>query len=54
VLSGHTHKAVQTARGGVLYLNPGSAGPRRFRLPVTLALLRPGDGAPRAEIVTSA
>jgi putative phosphoesterase len=52
VLSGHTHKAAQTFRGGVLYLNPGSAGPRRFRLPVTLALLHVGDGAPRAEIVT--
>lgn len=39
VVSGHSHKAARTERGGVLYLNPGSAGPRRFRLPVTLARL---------------
>jgi len=39
VISGHTHQPGQQERGGVLYLNPGSAGPRRFQLPVTLALL---------------
>jgi len=39
VISGHTHQAEQRLEGGVLYLNPGSAGPRRFQLPVTLALL---------------
>ena len=39
VISGHTHQPEQQERGGVLYLNPGSAGPRRFHLPVTLALL---------------
>jgi putative phosphoesterase len=39
VISGHTHQPEQIERDGVLYLNPGSAGPRRFRLPVTLALL---------------
>jgi uncharacterized protein len=39
VMSGHSHHArVETAQG-VLYLNPGSAGPRRFRLPITLAIL---------------
>jgi len=37
VVSGHSHKPSQTEKGGVIYLNPGSAGPRRFRLPVTLA-----------------
>ena len=37
VVSGHSHKPSRTERGGVLYLNPGSAGPRRFRLPVTVA-----------------
>ncbi len=37
VISGHTHQAEQWERDGVLYLNPGSAGPRRFKLPVTLA-----------------
>lgn len=39
VVSGHTHKPEYTKRGGVLYLNPGSAGPRRFDLPVTIARL---------------
>ncbi|HUB77842.1 MAG TPA: metallophosphoesterase family protein [Bryobacteraceae bacterium] len=37
VVSGHSHKASREERSGVLYLNPGSAGPRRFRLPITLA-----------------
>jgi putative phosphoesterase len=39
VVSGHSHKPGQMERGGVLYANPGSAGPRRFRLPVTVARL---------------
>ncbi|HKX00044.1 MAG TPA: metallophosphoesterase family protein [Bryobacteraceae bacterium] len=39
VVSGHSHKPRRTERGGVLYINPGSAGPRRFRLPVTVARL---------------
>jgi len=39
VVSGHSHKASREERSGVLYLNPGSAGPRRFRLPITLARL---------------
>ena len=39
VISGHTHQAAQHYDGDVLYLNPGSAGPRRFQLAVTLALL---------------
>jgi len=37
VISGHSHKPGRSERAGVVYLNPGSAGPRRFRLPVTLA-----------------
>lgn len=37
VVSGHSHKPGQHVRDGVLYINPGSAGPRRFRLPVTVA-----------------
>lgn len=37
VISGHTHAPSIEERSGVLYLNPGSAGPRRFSLPVTLA-----------------
>jgi hypothetical protein len=39
VISGHSHKPDCTERSGVLYVNPGSAGPRRFRLPVTVARL---------------
>jgi len=39
IVSGHSHRASIERRGGVLYLNPGSAGPRRFRLPVTVAWL---------------
>jgi uncharacterized protein len=37
VVYGHSHQPLIATRDGVLYLNPGSAGPRRFRLPVTLA-----------------
>jgi putative phosphoesterase len=39
VVSGHSHKPSRAERDGVLYLNPGSAGPRRFKLPVTVARL---------------
>jgi hypothetical protein len=39
VVSGHSHKPSRTERSGVLYPNPGSAGPRRFKLPVTVARL---------------
>ena len=39
VISGHSHVPKQETRGGVLYFNPGSAGPRRFRLPVSLGRL---------------
>lgn len=39
VICGHTHQPQQTERNGVIYLNPGSAGPRRFQLPVTLAVM---------------
>jgi putative phosphoesterase len=39
VVSGHSHRPHSETRDGVLYLNPGSAGPRRFSLPVTVALL---------------
>ena len=39
VVSGHSHQASRVERSGVMYLNPGSAGPRRFRLPITLAKL---------------
>lgn len=39
VVSGHSHKFGRSERGGVLYVNPGSAGPRRFQLPITVARL---------------
>jgi putative phosphoesterase len=39
IVSGHSHKPAKIERGGVLYVNPGSAGPRRFQLPVTVARL---------------
>ena len=51
VISGHTHQADQHHDAGVLYLNPGSAGPRRFQLPVTLALLEIAKKPWKAEIV---
>jgi uncharacterized protein len=45
VVSGHSHKPLIERRNDVLYLNPGSAGPRRFSLPITLALVSiDGDG----------
>ena len=42
VVSGHSHKPGKAERDGVLYINPGSAGPRRLQLPVTLARLNFG------------
>lgn len=53
VVSGHTHRPLVHERDGVLYLNPGSAGPRRFTLPATVARVRVGEGGKlEAEIVT--
>lgn len=52
VISGHTHASRLEERGGVTYLNPGSAGPRRFRLPVTCAWLHLEAGEVQAEPVT--
>ena len=52
VVSGHTHIPMQEKRGGVLYFNPGSAGPRRFKLPVTVGKLIVARGKIRGEIVT--
>ena len=48
VVSGHSHQPKQEQRGPVLYVNPGSAGPRRFRLPVTIA--RVELNAPRWQV----
>jgi putative phosphoesterase len=51
VIYGHSHIPKIETRNGVLYLNPGSAGPRRFKLPVTLGKLVVENGSVRAEIV---
>lgn len=52
VLSGHTHAPKSFRHKGVLYFNPGSCGPRRFDLPISIGLLRLGaDGQLAAEIV---
>jgi putative phosphoesterase len=51
VVSGHSHVPGIERRAGVLYVNPGSAGPRRFRLPIALATLDLGPSRIRARIV---
>jgi len=51
VVSGHSHKPGKTERDGVLYINPGSAGPRRFQLPVTVAQLNLGRTTLAVEFV---
>ncbi len=50
VVSGHSHRAGVEWKKGVMYLNPGSAGPRRFQLPITLALVTVEGEVVRAEI----
>jgi putative phosphoesterase len=52
VLSGHSHRPAQEFRGGVLYINPGSAGPRRFELPISVARLDLKVKPWNAELVT--
>jgi uncharacterized protein len=54
VIAGHSHRPMTGERDGVLFLNPGSAGPRRFTLPVSVARLRVRDGHPRARLVALA
>ncbi len=51
VISGHSHIARQETKNGVLYFNPGSAGPRRFKLAVSVGRLTVRAGQIRAEIV---
>jgi uncharacterized protein len=51
VVSGHSHKPSVETKQGVMYLNPGSAGPRRFQLPVTVALVTAGVDGVSARIV---
>ncbi|MFN3545380.1 MAG: metallophosphoesterase family protein [Thiobacillus sp.] len=52
VVSGHSHKPCVETRDGVLFDNPGSAGPRRFKLPVSVARLWVAGGRAEAELVT--
>ena len=51
IVFGHSHKPLVEDRSGVLYINPGSAGPRRFKLPVTVARLAIENAAASAEII---
>ncbi len=50
VISGHSHRPRIHEREGVLFINPGSAGPRRFRLPVTVGFLDLAGGRAQARI----
>jgi uncharacterized protein len=52
VVSGHSHKPACVERGGVLYVNPGSAGRRRFTLPIAAGELLIEDGRVEARLVT--
>ncbi len=51
VISGHSHVPKQETRNGVLYFNPGSAGPRRFKLPVSAGRMTISEGKIKAEIL---
>ncbi|HEV2397834.1 MAG TPA: metallophosphoesterase family protein [Candidatus Sulfotelmatobacter sp.] len=51
VIYGHSHVPKQQTRRGVLYFNPGSAGPRRFKLPICVGKLAVGDGNVTREII---
>jgi uncharacterized protein len=51
VITGHTHRPKMETRDGVLYFNPGSAGPRRFDLPVSVGRLSVVDGKLRGELI---
>jgi putative phosphoesterase len=54
VIFGHSHKPGHARTGGVLRFNPGSAGPRRFRLPVSLGRLHIRSGTVEPELITLA
>lgn len=51
VIFGHSHNPLIESRAGVLFLNPGSAGPRRFRLPICIARIETGENGMVPEIV---
>jgi putative phosphoesterase len=54
VINGHTHEPAIECRNRVLFLNPGSAGPKRFTLPISVALLRIKNNSLKAELLTIA
>ncbi len=51
VISGHSHKPLIATKDGILFINPGSAGPRRFKLPISVARLKIQREKPQAKIV---
>lgn len=51
VVSGHSHKPGRVERAGVLYVNPGSAGPRRFKLPITVARMDLAENPRKVNII---
>lgn len=51
VISGHSHQPKQELKDGVLYFNPGSAGPKRFKLPTTVGRLEIVDGKMSGKII---
>ncbi|HEY0845318.1 MAG TPA: metallophosphoesterase family protein [Noviherbaspirillum sp.] len=52
VITGHSHRPLMKMENGVLYVNPGSAGPRRFRLPVSIGFLEIAGGKAKARLQT--
>jgi uncharacterized protein len=52
VISGHSHQPKQQTKDGVLYFNPGSAGPRRFKLPISVGKLEIADKKIKGTILT--
>ena len=52
VISGHSHRPENHKKEGVLYFNPGSAGPQRFRLPITVGKITIATGRLESEIIT--
>lgn len=51
VVTGHSHRPLQQMRDGVLFINPGSAGPRRFKLPITVGMLHIEGDEVRGELI---
>lgn len=51
VVTGHSHRPLQQVRDGVLFINPGSAGPRRFKLPITVGMLHIDGTDVRGELI---